>query len=146
MYAEDEYSYLIIEEVTGKIIWSEPKKNAQLGCEPCYVFCGRTDGKAAFYDICNQDYISEVNGTYVRHKKFSLVKPIIVNGQNILGVCENDNKLGVIAVGNRKTEVPEWDDIKIELKVTLRSGENEKEMTYPIEDFKAGDVIAVEEW
>lgn len=146
LYGEDTETYLIIEQATGKLIWREYKSRARLIDEPCFVFCGRTNGNPEFYDITNGAYISKVEGYYARYKKHSLVKPIIINGQNIVGICEKNGKIGTIDVGNRKSVAPQWEEITVELKVTCKSGTHKTEQTFDVTNIKAGDVIPPEEW
>ena len=146
LYGEDAETYLIIEHATGKLIWREYKSRERLIDTPCFVFCGRTNGNPEFYDITNGAYISKIEDCYARYKKHSLVKPIIINGQNIIGICEKNGKLGTIDVGNRKSVHPQWEEISIELKVTYRKGTHKTEQVYNVADFKAGDVIPIEQW
>ena len=146
LYGEDKETYLIIEHATGKLIWREHKSRARLIDAPCFVFCGRTNGNPEFYDITNGAYISKIEDCYARYKKHSLVKPIIINGQNIVGICERNGKLGTIDVGNRKSVVPQWEEIIVELKVTCKSGTHKTEQTFDVTNIKAGDVIPPEEW
>ncbi|MBO5008082.1 MAG: hypothetical protein J6D26_04555 [Clostridia bacterium] len=146
LYGEDKETYLIIEQATGKLIWREYKSRARLIDTPCFVFCGRTNGNPEFYDITNGAYISKVEDGYARYKKHSLVKPIVINGQNIIGVCERNGKLGTIDVGNRKSVAPQWEEITVELKVTCKSGTHKREQTFGVTNIKAGDVIRPEEW
>ena len=55
-----------------------------------------------FYDFANGDYITKISDGYARYKKPPLVKPFIVNGVNIVGICEKGDKLGTIDIGNKK--------------------------------------------
>lgn len=147
LYGEDDVTYFIMEHVTGKIILREYKNSKQLGCEPCYVFCGKINDAPEFYDITNCNYISKIKTGYLRYgDKHSLVKPIIINGQNIVSICEKNNKLGMIDMGNRKTVCPKWDEVNVELKVTCKKGKSKKEQVFNIADIKAGDVVPIEEW
>ncbi len=146
LYGEDEETYLIIEQATGKLIWREYKSRERLIDKPCFVFCGRTNGNPEFYDITNGAYISKIEDCYARYKKHSLVKPIVINGQNIIGICERNGKLGTIDVGNRKSVNPQWDEINIELKVTYKRNNVKREEVLKVTDIKTDDVIPIEEW
>ena len=146
LYGEDTETYLIIEQATGKLIWREYKSRERLVDTPCFVFCGRTNGNPEFYDITNGAYISKVEDCYARYKKHSLMKPIVINGQNIIGICEGNGKLGTIDVGNRKSVNSQWEEVSLELKVTCKKGKHKIEQIFNVGDFKAGDVIPIEEW
>lgn len=146
LYGEDAETYLIIEQASGNLIWREYKSRERLIDTPCFVFCGRTNGNPEFYDITNGAYISKVEDYYARYKKHSLVKPIVINGQNIIGICERNGKLSTIDVGNRKSVIPQWDEVSLELKVTSKKGKHKIEQVFNVGDFKAGDVIPIEEW
>lgn len=146
LYGEDDDAYLIVEQSTGKIIWREQKCGKQLSCEPCYVFCGKINGVPEFYDITNDNYISKIENSYVRYGEKSLVKPIIINGQSVVSICERNNKFGTIDMTNKKTVYPQWDEVIVELKVICKEGKHKTEQVFNVADFKAGDVIPVEEW
>lgn len=146
LYGKDAETYLIIEQATGKLIWREYKSRERLIDTPCFVFCGRTNGNPEFYDITNGSYISKIEDCYARYKMHSLVKPIVINGQNIIGICERNGKLGTIDVGNRKSVNPQWDEVSLELKVICKKGKHKSEQVFNVGDFKAGDVIPIEMW
>lgn len=146
IYGEDEETYLIIEQSTGKLIWREYKNGERQVDKPCFIYCGKEDGNPVFFDITNGDYITKMPDGYARYKKPYLVKPIIVNGKNIVNISENDNKLGIIDVRNRKSIVPGWDEVNVELKITLKSGNHKVEEIFNVDDIKAGDLVPVEEW
>jgi len=57
-----------------------------------------------------------------------------------------NNKLGVLDVRGRKNTIPRWDEVNVELKITLKSGKDELEKVFNVTDIKAGDCVSVEEW
>ena len=146
IYGEDEETYLIIEQATGKLIWREHKNRKRLIDKPCFAYCGKEDGNPVFFDITNGHYITKMSDGYSRHKKTYLVKPIIINGENVINISEMNNKLGVLDIRGRKNTIPRWDEVNVELKITLKSGKDKLEKVFNVTDLKAGDCVPVEEW
>lgn len=146
VYGEDEETYLIIEQATGKLIWREYKNRKRLIDKPCFAYCGKEDANPVFFDITNGHYITKMPEGYARYNKPPLVKPIIVNGENIVNISERNNKLGIIDTHNRKSIVPQWNEVNVELKITLKSGKDELEKVFNVTEIKAGDCVPVEEW
>ena len=138
LYAEDEKTYLIIDYSGGSIIWQEDKNNEEFIDKPCFVFYGEANGTPVFYDITNAEYISKRTDEYVRHKNLPPIPdPIIVNGINVVNICYENGKIGTIDEANKKIIKPCWDEIKVELKVTYYSGNEEREDVFHIVDCMA---------
>lgn len=64
IYGEDEETYLIIEQATGKLIWREHKNRKRLIDKPCFAYCGKEDGNPVFFDITNGHYITKMSDGY----------------------------------------------------------------------------------
>ena len=146
VYGEDEKNCLIIERSKGKLIWREDKNNAKFVDKPCFAFCGTVYGNPLFFDVTNGDYIAKMPDGYARQKKPYIVKPIIVNGKNIVNISESNGKLGIIDFRNGKSISPGWDEVKIELKITLKSGNDTISEVFDVSDIKSGDHVPLKEW
>ena len=146
VYGEDEKTCLIIEKSTGKLIWREDKNNAKFVDKPCFAFCGNVCGNPLFFDVTNGDYIAKMPDGYARQKKPYIVKPIIVNGENIANISENNGKLGIIDFRNGKSISPGWYEAKVELKITLKNGNDTTTEVFNVSDIKSGDCVPFEEW
>ena len=83
---------------------------------------------------------------YARQKKPYIVKPIIVNGENIANISENNGKLGIIDFRNGKSISPGWYEAKVELKITLKNGNDTTTEVFNVSDIKSGDCVPFEEW
>lgn len=95
-----------------------------MDCTSCFTFCGKASGNPIFYDTTHAEYITKMSDGYARHKNLpSLQKPIIVNGVNVVNICQENGKIGTIDEINKKIIKPRWNEIKVELKVTYHGSD-----------------------
>ena len=155
MYTEDEYvygktdrDYLIIKESDGMQIWQEPVENFKEGFEPCLKFIGSIDKTVLFYDSSSSKILKVSSEKYQWINRFDLVKPIIINGQNVLNIIFENNKIGTVDLQNKLILKPRFDNIKLELKVTMTSKSEKVEKVYEIQNgtFSKGECVPMEDW
>lgn len=156
IFAIDADRYYILRINTGEILWTCYKKDPlyDFTCgNPCLVFMGEADKVPLFYDCTNNGYILPQENSKLEYKNNvpSTIKPIIINGKNIVNIV--DNLKGVNAVEyigqNINKEINyDYDEATVELKVKLKKGEQIEERIYQIPNghFNAGDVCDLSEW
>ncbi|MBO4896842.1 MAG: hypothetical protein J5590_00920 [Clostridia bacterium] len=106
------YQYIIHSE-SGKIIY---KKKSNKYSRTYYTYCGETDKGPVFFDAKSNTYYYPGDNGYKPHEPH-ILRPIIINGKNIINITEGENGLGVIDwCGNAITE-NKYDDISLELNI-----------------------------
>lgn len=150
LFAKDDKRYYIIEGGSGKELWSCPAHNRELFPDSkagFFRYLGRKGDLPLFFDLSNHVYIlpcSEVD-RLPKAEVPELLRPIVVNGNNIVNILNSETGLKVSELGEdfpgdiAKDEG--FDEATVEVKVTLKSEECTIECCYPIPDgtFFAGE-------
>jgi len=156
LFAIDTDSYYILRINTGEILWACSPKSPlnKFPCgDPCLVCMGEVYGLPLFHDCTNNGYILPQGkcGLEYCHDIPSTIKPIIVNGVNIVNIVGDSNgvnALEYIGRGRNNKIKCDYDEITIELKVKLKKGKHIEERCYqiPYGKFTADDVCDYSEW
>ena len=160
MYTDEGYvfgktnkEYVIIKELYGEQIWQEPIENFEEGFEPYFMFIGSIGETELFYDTSTSKIlkVSEEKCEWI--DRFDLVKPIIVNGQNVLNIIEEVKNKEAVGIGsvdlkNKLILKPRFDNIKLELKVTMSNESETVEKVYEIPNgtFTKSSFVPTEDW
>lgn len=161
IFACDPRYYYIIDANTENILWMCEKNDPHLspytlfGLEPCLIPMGTVINDVPMYFDCANgiymvptgenklDYISDFYGEMV---------PIIIQGRNVINIVDNSEK---VYAGNYKEcfqrpldENNGFDEVTVEIKVTLKRGAHTEEHLYPIPHgtFVPGDLLDHLEW
>ncbi|MBO5163958.1 MAG: WG repeat-containing protein [Ruminococcus sp.] len=156
LFSIDNDNYYILRINTGEVLWkcSREKSLIQFPCgDPCLVYMGDVNELPLFYDCCNNGYImpKEKSKLEYQYNIPSTIKPIIVNGINIVNIVDDLHGVNVIKHNdydeNSKTEY-DYDNVTVELKITLKKGKHTEERIFPIPNgkFSVGDVCDLGEW
>lgn len=153
VFGKTEKEYVIIKELYGKQIWQESTECFEKGFEPCFMFIGSISDAELFYDASSSKIlkVSEAKSEWI--DRFSLVKPIIVNGRNVLNIIDEVKQEEVVGIGsvdlkNKLILKPRFDNIKLELKVTMSNESETVEKVYEIPKgtFTKQSFVPMEEW
>ena len=126
-YEDDKYFY-IAEKETGDLVWKEEKVG---GLVPEIEMIGMVRDQPVFWDVRHQNYILPTFKAGHR-EYFSLLRPVVINGDNVLNVVEDNGVLGIVDFANPTVIKPKYDKVKLELKVTLEDETRVREEYYPI--------------
>lgn len=160
MIADDLNSYNIINTSTGNVLWSRAKDDPHLspysmfGQLPCLVDLGITDNLPMFFDFENGTYIVPAgeNKLDCMPDFPDVIMPIIVQSENVVNIVEKSSKIYACnykeCAQRRFDEDEGFDEITVEIKVTLKSEARTEERCYPIPHgtFRPGDVVDYFEW
>ncbi len=125
---EDENYFYISDKRNGDLIWREERSG---GPSPEVQMIGMVRDQPVFWDSVHQNYILPTFKAGHR-EYFSLLRPVVVNGDNIINVVEDVGGLGIVDFANPGVIKPKYDKIKLELKVTLENETRVREEYYPI--------------
>ena len=92
---------------------------------------GMVRSEPVFWDCLNKNYILPTFKAGHR-EYFSLIRPVIINGDNIVNIVGDKGGLGVVDFANPGVIKPGYDRVKLELKVTLENDSRVREEYYPI--------------
>ena len=79
----------------------------------------------------------------------NVIKPVIIGGVNIVNIVDKGGGIGVLDVrGETYDEIEgDYDEITVELKVSLKKGEHTEERVYRIPNGKfTGEIVDLGEW
>lgn len=138
----------IIDPGSGEVIWQESINNKYVTDLPCFVYCGKINKRPLFFDITSGRYIEPTEIGYAAKYHYPLQKPIIICNRNIINICETSDKIGILDIRNKKIIMPKYDEIKLELKVTMKAGDKERSEIYeiPASTFTPETISPFEEW
>lgn len=153
IFARDDDLYYIISVCTGEILWCDliydPDCKYPCG-SPCLVYMGDVDDLPLFFDCTNGGYIyPNGKGGLEYGNMGNVIKPIIIGGENIVNIVDKGGGIGVLDVRGEPYDETEgdYDEITIELKVSLKKGGNTEERVYQIPNGKfTGEIVALGEW
>lgn len=119
--------------------------------DPCLVYMGETDGLPMFFDVANLNNIlpSGENKLDLMPDFPNVITPIIVQGKNIINITDDSTKVNA---GNYEEclldESEGFDEVTVEIKVTLKSETHTEERCYPIPNgtFVSGDSVDLWKW
>ncbi len=134
---EDDNYFYIVAKATGDLVWQEEKTGGQT---PRLEMIGMVRDQPVFWDSAHQNYILPTFKAGHR-EYFSLLRPVVINGDNIINVVEDSGGLGIVDFANPAVIKPKYGKIKLELKVTLEDETRVREEYYPI----PGGVFVAEE-
>ncbi len=124
----DENCFYIIDSNSRDAIWQEEIIG---GSVPRVEMIGLVRDQPVFWDSVHKNYILPTFKAGHR-EYFSLLRPVIINGDNILNIVEDSGGLGIVDFANPAVIKPKYDKIKLELKVTLEDETRVREEYYPI--------------
>lgn len=117
IYASNNENYYIFRRGSGEMLWCEKKDQDFMVDTPCYTYRGNIGGKPMFYDLTHGDFITPEDNGYRRHKKFSLNSPVVINGENIINIIEDNDKFGLLDIKNLNCVIPRYNNIECMLLV-----------------------------
>jgi len=124
----DENCFYIIDKNSHDAIWREELSGGSI---PEVEMIGLVRDQPVFWDSVHKNYILPTFKAGHR-EYFSLLRPVIINGDNIVNIVEDSGGLGVVDFANPAVIKPKYDKIKLELKVTLEDETRVREEYYPI--------------
>ncbi len=125
---EDEEFFYIIKKSSGDLVWREEKSGS---LAPKVEMIGMVRDQPVFWDSVHQNFILPTFKAGHR-EYFSLLRPVVINGDNIINVVEDSGGLGIVDFANPAVIKPKYNKIKLELKVTLEDETRVREEYYPI--------------
>ena len=153
VFGETDKEYVIIRELYGEQIWQEPIENFKADMWPSFMFVGRLGDDELFYDAASSKILKVGREKSEWIDRFDLVKPIVINGNNVLNITEEIENQEAVGIGsvdltNKLIMKPRYDNIKLELKVTMSNGEETIEKTYEIPEgtFTKSSFVPMEDW
>lgn len=155
--------YYIIDSGTDTILWSCSRNDAHLspwsmfGFEPCFIYMGEKNGLPMLFDAKNGNYIfpNGENKLDFAPDFPNILTPIIVQNENIVNIVTDDFKKVYAGtydecVQQSLDEAEGFDEITVEIKVTLKSEARTEERCYPIpwNTFGPNDIgdIDIDKW
>ena len=126
-YRDENYFY-IIDKNSHDAIWREEISGEKL---PEVEMIGLVRDQPVFWDSAHENYILPTFKAGHR-EYFSLIRPVVINGDNIVNIVEDQSGLGIVDFANPTVIKPKYDKIKLELKVTLEDETRVREEYYPI--------------
>lgn len=160
IFAIDTSNYYIIDSYSEAVLWSCSKCDPSLspytmfGEVPCLVYMGTAKGLPMFFDCINANYILPIGGNELELMPDfpNVIMPIIVQGKNIVNIIDGPD---TVYAGSFEEclqqslgESEEFDEVTVEIKVTLKSETHTEERCYPIPNstFFPGDTVSLGEW
>ena len=153
VFGETDKEYVIIRELYGEQIWQEPIENFKTDMWPSFMFIGILGDDELFYDAASSKILKVGKEKSEWIDRFDLVKPIVINGHNVLNITEEIENQEAVGIGsvdltNKLIMKPRYDNIKLELKVTMSNGEETVEKTYEIPNgtLTKSSFVSMEDW
>ena len=138
--------YVIFDTRTAKIIWRENiDKTKALNC---FVYIGKSEKKPLFYCLTTGRFLKWRGRGYVWMERDCLLKPIIINGENVVNVIESTGGIGLLDLKNSMGVAPVYHKAKVELLVTLENSEETRLLRFKVDDgsVSMGKIIGIEDW
>lgn len=133
IFAEDDNSYYILRSYTGEILWQDSINDPKYyHVKPCLLYLGEVNGLPVFDDCgCYGQIFPNKDGVLEYGHMGEVIRPIIIGGTNIVTVIDG---VGVIDIRQEAYEETDcdFDEVTVELKVSLKKGSHTEERVYPI--------------